>query len=589
MGNGRRFASGGVLPGLHRARLDGFGVGESDPMMLGGAFETESPVQRSLMKLKIANEANTVQCSVRDGHKEFASPEVSETKVSNVPTSCKTSAAPTKVHTTRTSKGSRNQNRLELSETDMLQAVASLYADQLKPYGRILRKRLSERGVVVGLASGEAGLGQLRILCANSTWLTIESEQGGEWSALLVDKQPNFVDVYSPIDCYPAEFWMAATVYFESLEGNAMILPGGRFSCAQCLATRKLSFLVNYTLGQVCHIVQLAISQKKLLGYSSDGITPYAHSQSMLKDKAAAKQSACACLGGAGVGELPLATWDSARQYLREALTCSMQEGSESVPLSNIKRIFRSQFRTELSETALGHSKLSELLHDVRLRDVCTVKLLDQGYFVIPQFTLTKDATVHMLPSRVVFCPDEPLCLEDAAPLPESERWFPHSPFAINEDGDAGSMVRNTFIHAGPRPAASRRSKSLPRDFGSEKNRWEATCYSAELTNDPSQHAAGALMSPSPWPQRLGGSMPLLHSFASQQGQCQAHDQPLCCLTNRLMFGTGNPLPFDEFEASQDHLMPASPALTASPCWTPRPNPALIHASRQVVRLSEFI
>jgi len=470
----------------------------------------------------------------------------------------------------------------------MLHAVASLYADQLKPYGRILRKRLSERGVVVGLASGEAGLGQLRTLCASSSWLTIESEQGGEWSALLVDKQPNFVDVYSPIDGYPAEFWMAAAAYFETLEGNAMILPGGRFSCAQCLATRNLSFLVNYTLGQVCHIVQLAISQKKLLGYSSDGITPYAHSQSMLKDKAAAKQSACACLGGAGVGELPLATWDSARQHLREALTFSMQEGSESVPLSNIKRIFRSQFQTELSETALGHSKLSELLHDLRLRDICTVKLLDQGYFVIPQFELTKDAAVPMPPNRVVFCPDEPLCLEDVAPLLESERWFPHSPFAVNEDGDAGSMVRNTFIHAAPKPSASRRSKSLPRDLGSEKNRWEATRYSAELTYDTSQDAV-CLMSPSPWPQRLGGSMPLLHSFASQQVRCPAQDEPLCSLSNRLRFGIGEALPFDAFEASQDHFVPASPALTASPCWTPRPNPSLIHASRQVVRLSEFI
>jgi len=386
-----------------------------------------------------------------------------------------------------------------------------------------------------------------------------------------------------PIDCYPAEFWIEAAAYFESLEGHAMILPGGRFSCAQCLATRQLPFLTTYTLGQVCHIVQLAISQKKVLGYSSDGITPYAHSQSMLKDKAAAKQSACASLGGAGVGELPLATWESARQYLREALTSSMQEGSESVPLSNIKRIFRSQFQTELSETALGHSKLSELLHDLRLRDICTVKLLDQGYFVIPQFKLTEDAIAPAFPDRVIFCPDEPLCLEDAAPLLETEKWFPQSPFPINEDGDAGFTVRNTFIHAAPQPSASRRSKSLPRDFGSVKTTWEAT-----------RHADGdfgcGLMSPSPWPQRLGGSMPLLHSFASQQIQYPAYEEPLCCLSNRLNFCIDDSLPFGALEASQDQLVPASPALTASPCWTPRPHPSLInHESRQVVRLSEFI
>jgi hypothetical protein len=306
----------------------------------------------------------------------------------------------------------------------------------------------------------------------------------------------------------------------------------------------------------------------------------------MLKDKAAAKQSVCASLGGAGVGELPLATWESARQHLREALASAMQEGSDSVPLSNIKRIFRSQFQTELSETALGHSKLSELLHDLRLRDICTVKLLDQGYFVIPQFKLTEDAKATVSPDRIIFCQDEPLCLEDAAPILESERWFPNSPFPINEDGDAqiqGFTVRNTFIHEAPQPSASRRSKSLPRDFGSVKNTWEAIRY------DDRDVACG-LMSPSPWPQRLGGSMPLLHSFASQQFQYPACEEPLCCQSNRLKFCAGDPLPFGAFEASQDHFVPTSPALTASPCWTPRPHPYLInHASRQVVRLSEFI
>lgn len=581
MGNGRRI-TGSVMPVAFRARPDGFGAGANDPMMLSGAFETESPVQRSLMSLKNAKDAQSFQQPARDNRKEVTPVRVPELKVSTAPSTGRTLGNPVKTQT-RNPKGSRHQPKLELSEADMLEAVMSLYADQLKPYGRILRKRLSEHGKCPGLASGETGLVQLRTLCTTSTWLTIESEQGGEWSALLINERPNFVDVYSPIDCYPAEFWTEAAAYFERLEGNAMILPGGRFSCAQCLAMRNLPFLATYTLGQVCHIVQLAISQKKLLGYSSDGITPYAHSQSMLKDKAAAKQSVCASLGGAGVGELPLATWETARQHLRDALTCSMQEGSDSVPLSNIKRIFRSQFQTELSETSLGHSKLSELLHDLKLRDICTVKLLDQGYFVIPQFSLTEDAKAPVFPDRVIFCPDEPLRLEDAAPLLETEKWFPQSPFPINEDGDAGFTVRNTFIHAAPQPSASHRSKSLPRDFGSVKNTWEATRHADR------DYGCG-LMSPSPWPQRLGGSMPLLHSFASQQFQYPAYEEPLCCQSNRLKFCVDGSLPFGALEASEDHLVPASPALTASPCWTPRPHPSLInHASRQVVRLSEFI
>ena len=58
--------------------------------------------------------------------------------------------------------------------------------------------------------------------------------------------------------------WQAAEDYFESLDDAHMVLPGGRYSCAQALVSRGLDFLHKRSLGQVCHIVQLAISQKKL-------------------------------------------------------------------------------------------------------------------------------------------------------------------------------------------------------------------------------------------------------------------------------------------------------------------------------------
>ena len=62
----------------------------------------------------------------------------------------------------------------------------------------------------------------------------------------------------------------------------------------------------------------------------------------------------------------------------------SLSPGSTSIPLSNVKRLFRSRYHTELSETALGHSKLSELLQDPRLKDICHVRLQGHGYVVGP-------------------------------------------------------------------------------------------------------------------------------------------------------------------------------------------------------------
>jgi len=424
------------------------------------------------------------------------------------------------------------------TEAEVLEAVASLYDDELKPYGRILRKRLAERATAAGVAAaGEPDLVALRAACVASSWVNVESEDGGEWSALLVGNQCKFVDVYNPVDCYSESLWSQATNYFQNLTGDDAVLPGGRYSCAQTLAERRLPFLEGHTLGQLCHIVQLAISQRKCLGYLNGGITPYSFSHSKVKDSAAAQQSSCA--HAACASDLTLASWDTARTYLRMILSETLKAGSDSVPLSNIKRIFRSQFNTELSETSLGHSKLSELLQDSRLDDVCTVRLLDQGYFVIPQFpsadttntstTASRWSDMPYTPSlmdmatqsfsfaqsdramfsldeplrldevssedsndRVRFCPDEPLCLEEAAPpaAPVTSRRFVLSPSTLSKNGSVGSMVQNTFIHAAaapvtPLPGAAKRSRSLPKNLGSERSDWEASCHALSFMAQP--------------------------------------------------------------------------------------------------------
>jgi hypothetical protein len=154
-----------------------------------------------------------------------------------------------------------------------------------------------------------------------------------------------------------------------------MTLPGGRYSCALALRARCLPFFAGYTLGQVCHIVQLAISQKKLLGYLRGAVVPYGRSQSMVKDKCAQRQSPEV------ESKSGLADWENVRTFLREILG-TLKPGVDSIPLSNMKRLFRSRFHKELSETALGHSKLSELLQDPRLHDLASVQLQAQSYVV---------------------------------------------------------------------------------------------------------------------------------------------------------------------------------------------------------------
>lgn len=322
----------------------------------------------------------------------------------------------------------------EIDERDLLAAVESLYQDKLKPFGRLVRKRLNERGVALSLESGEGGLAHLRTQCEKSSWLVLGAAQGGEWVALLVGCQPDFVDFYSPVDIYPSSLWSSLEEYFERVTGSDAVLPSGRFSCAQALLYRGLPCLRGQALGSVCHIVQLAISQKKLLGYSSEGITPYQRSQSMLKEKAARQQ---ASLPSGEDAELPLASWKLVRSSMIAAL--QSEDGTPTpVPLSNIKRMFRTRFNAELCETALGHSKVSELLQDPRLEGVCTVKLLEQGYFIVPLFDK---------------CPSD-----DDTELPSGTNSDSES---TDFSCDVPWLVRNTFIDTTPPRASPRRSKSV--------------------------------------------------------------------------------------------------------------------------------
>merc|ERR1712159_617932 len=182
------------------------------------------------------------------------------------------------------------------------------------------------------------------------------------------------------MDPYPEEMWKAANDYFQVMERENRSLPGGRYATALALMKLDLPFLSVYSLGQVCHIVELAMTTRKLLGYLEGAIVPYARSHSKVKDSAAERRIG----NGNASQQLPLATWDVARTCLREILGSATRKGKASVPLSTLKRLYRSRFHTELSETALGYTKLTELLQDPRIADLCTVRLLEQGYVLTP-------------------------------------------------------------------------------------------------------------------------------------------------------------------------------------------------------------
>mmetsp|Transcript_10076 Transcript_10076/g.29784 ORF Transcript_10076/g.29784 Transcript_10076/m.29784 type:complete len:517 (-) Transcript_10076:19-1569(-) len=283
---------------------------------------------------------------------------------------------------------------LKLTPSEVVAAVRSLYADSLKPVGRVLLKRVRELAAAA-LSQGlpePLGLAEvprvdprhLRHVAEACSDLTVNPEDGREYSVLLRGESKEFVDVRSPDDPFPQALWEELEAYLAGLSGEGIYLPGGRYACAQALAAHVPLLGRRRSLGEVCHVVQLCVSTKKLLGYLDGNMVPYRFSEEWLKEQCAVWQQPV-CNIKKSSGTMPLATWEQARAYLRIILNSVVREDNSPsvVTLSNVKRIFRSRFNLELSETALGFSRLCELLKDARFQDVCRVESRGNGQVVV--------------------------------------------------------------------------------------------------------------------------------------------------------------------------------------------------------------
>lgn len=116
---------------------------------------------------------------------------------------------------------------------------------------------------------------------------------------------------------------------------------------------------------QVCHIVQIAVSQRRILGYLEGSMVPFGRSVDCIKEQCAVRKQPVLLIPRKGDPNTPLATWEDARGRLAEILSDAATAGRPGViTLSNVKRLFRSRFGLELSETALGYSRLHDLLQE---------------------------------------------------------------------------------------------------------------------------------------------------------------------------------------------------------------------------------
>lgn len=285
---------------------------------------------------------------------------------------------------------------LELTFGEVIAAVKSLYADRIRPFGRVVMQRIRERAAArAEKAAKEQGYlivvdveamprinpRRLRKMCEACRQLSVQPESGPEFSATLVGRPDQFVDACSPEDLNPPELWQDFAVYLEGLCPEEMQLPAGRYACARMLMDRQLPFFAGYSLGHICHVVQLSITQRRLLGYRDRWLMPYMYSNAWVKE-----QCALAHYPMGNECAQPVASWDAVRVGL-QCLLDQAQRQPFGISSSNVRLLFRSCFQLELSVTALGHVTLLDVMRDPRLHDVCSLHAERTGQYLVKQAT----------------------------------------------------------------------------------------------------------------------------------------------------------------------------------------------------------
>merc|ERR1719330_587002 len=200
--------------------------------------------------------------------------------------------------------------------------------------------------------------------------------------------------------------------------------------------SRRLPFLLGCSLGQVCHIVQLAISQRRLLGYRNGFLCPYKHSEGWVKEQCAVAQAPT------GQESCPPVTWEEAPALLRQLLSSHRQAETGGVSLSNLKRLFCLDFQRELSQTVLGHVRLLDLLKDPRLENICTLHAQSNGQVLVRAAETCAAAWGPVVPPGVWAVPMMtffPLA-EQTCPLPISPEVKRSTAFSVCTESTAGDI-----------------------------------------------------------------------------------------------------------------------------------------------------
>lgn len=224
----------------------------------------------------------------------------------------------------------------------MTSTLESLYRDRIKPMANYVKGRLKEKSSPEGLIRGYSDVyGQHPDLFRIEKVMGPDSEESTIFFVVDPVWFKGWIDIDASDDPYDEVMWKDFKKYLE--EGHTFA--GGRYGMARDLAAKNLPFLSQHTLGEVCHIVQLAIQQRKIIAYH----------KKMLKPMAPMTQAA---MGGDGKGDGEEIT---DMNHLIRVIFKTLRKHPSGIRLDRMKQMIREECQCRLNEMVFQCTKLIEV------------------------------------------------------------------------------------------------------------------------------------------------------------------------------------------------------------------------------------
>jgi len=265
----------------------------------------------------------------------------------------------------------------------LISTLESLYQDRIKPMANYIKGRLKERSVPDIIVKSFEDL-----YTQHPDLFDVQNPKSGEETTIYFHKPPawfkGWVDIDSPDDPYDETMWKELAKFLDGEHTFA----GGRYGMARELMQRNLPFLANHSLGEVCHIVQLAIQHRRLIVYHRKMLKPIQTVLCQLSpDGNGTVDNQEAGFEGEEIKEMDDLTMVLFRMLLHHP---------SGIRLCRMKQMIKHEFQRKLSEMAFQCTKLIELFNQEPLNETFVLDTENDGKSIYVRLGNPETFTDHV-------------------------------------------------------------------------------------------------------------------------------------------------------------------------------------------------